>query len=90
MTLTEFFGKPFDRKYAYTIRCGGRRSRLGNRHNWDSYKVGEDEYMLTLKDRLKLQGFDDNSVLKGSQQEQWKQVGKTIPTIFTARLAPNL
>lgn len=82
ITLSEYLGKNFKKDVAYTIRCGGRKSKLNDRHNWDGYLVDDKEYRLTIDDGLKLQGFL-NYNLFGSENEKWKMLGNTIPTIFT-------
>lgn len=53
---------------AYTIRIGGRKSGVSNRHNWDGYIVNGKEYYLTPKDCMRLMGFSDEDyfVLKNS------------------------
>ena len=38
-TLTELLGKNFEKKIAYTIRCGGKNSPIDDKHNWDGYIV---------------------------------------------------
>jgi len=41
-------------------------------------------YRLTIKDCLKLQGFDEHSFeLVGSEKSHWQKVGNTIPTNLT-------
>ena len=82
-TLTQFMGKNFEKNTAYTIRCGGKNSRIDDKHNWDGYIVDGKEYRLTKEDCLKLQGFSSDFKLCGSNKDQWKQLGNTIPTIFT-------
>jgi DNA (cytosine-5)-methyltransferase 1 len=79
-----------EKDIAYTIRCGGKRSSIEGGHNWDGYYARLPDsaevfvYRLTIKDCLKLQGFDENTfVLFGSAQSQWKMVGNTIPTNLT-------
>lgn len=89
-TLAEYLKKPFEKKCAYTIRCGGRGSTLGNKHNWDAYLVDGREYRLTVEDGLRLQGFPSTFVLSGSLAKKWQQLGNTIPTIFTDMLAQNI
>lgn len=88
--LSTFFGKKFDKETAYTIRCGGRNSPINGKHNWDGYLIDNQEYRLTLEDCLKLQGFDKNFKLVGSQKEKWKMVGNTIPTIFTKMIGDRI
>lgn len=90
ITLSEFFGKNFEKKSAYTIRCGGRYTPINTRHNWDGYIVNGEEYRLTKEDCLKLQGFDSNFKLCGNNKQQWKQLGNTIPTIFTKLIGLNI
>lgn len=90
ITLSEFFGKNFEKKSAYTIRCGGRNTPINTRHNWDGYIVNGEEYRLTKEDCLKLQGFNSDFKLCGNNKQQWKQLGNTIPTIFTELIGLNI
>ncbi len=68
-TLSEFLGRPFEKKIAYTIRCGGKRSALNDKHNWDGYIVDGKEYRLTKEDCLKLQGFPPDFKLCGIRRK---------------------
>ena len=85
-TLSDYLGHKFEKETAYTIRCGGKRSPIDDRHNWDGYwrnnNGNREEYRLTIPDALKLQGFE-NYELVGTQTAKWKMLGNTIPTIFT-------
>lgn len=82
-SLTEYLGKDFEKKTAYTIRCGGRNSPLNDKHNWDGYIVDKKEYRLSIEDCLRLQGFKRDFVLHGSRTQQYKLLGNTIPTNLT-------
>ena len=82
VTLSKFFDRKFQKETAYTLRCGGRSSPINDRHNWDGYIVDGKEYRLSIEDGLKLQGFE-SFVLEGTETQKWKQLGNTIPTIFT-------
>ena len=90
ITLRQYLGKKFNKTFAYTIRCGGRRSPINDRHNWDGYIVNKKIYRLTIEDALKLQGFETNFKLIGNLQEKWNLLGNTIPTIFTKLIAKRL
>ena len=89
-TLTELLGKNFEKTTAYTIRCGGKNSPIDDKHNWDGYMVDGKEYRLTKEDCLKIQGFDADFKLRGNKKDQWKQLGNTIPTIFTEIIGLNI
>lgn len=91
LTLSEALGRPFDRKFAYTIRCGGRRSGVASRHNWDTYRVGASGlHVLTIEECKLLQGFDPSFELRGSDARRWKMLGNTIPTVFTHIIGERL
>lgn len=81
-TLSDYLGQNFKKDIAYTLRCGGKHSPIDDRHNWDGYWVDDKEYRLTVDDGLKLQGFNDYDFV-GKDNEKWKILGNTIPTIFT-------
>ena len=86
VTMKEYLGKNFEKKHAYTIRCGGARSPITSKQNWDGYMVDGKEYRLTIQDAKALQGFDDNFYLSEDKKEKkntWRYLGNTIPTRFT-------
>lgn len=89
-TLSELLNRNFEKKIAYTIRCGGKNSPIDDKHNWDGYMVDGKEYRLTIDDCLKIQGFDSNFKLCGNTKDKWKQLGNTIPTIFTELIGLNI
>lgn len=89
ITLSAFFNKKFEKDFSYTIRCGGRRSPINDRHNWDGYIVDGKEYRLTIDDCLKLQGFIDYKLV-GTNKDKWKLLGNTIPTIFTKMIGEKI
>ena len=89
-SLSELLGKNFEKKVAYTIRCGGKNSPINDKHNWDGYIVDGKEYRLTLDDCLKIQGYNSDFKLCGSNKDKWKQLGNTIPTIFTEIIGLNI
>jgi len=92
-TLSQFLGKNFEKPTAYTIRCGGKRSPIDDRHNWDGYWIlnngNREEYRLTLDDALKLQGFENYELL-GTQTAKWRMLGNTIPTILTTIIGKQI
>jgi DNA (cytosine-5)-methyltransferase 1 len=90
-TMTQLLGKHFDEKdIAYTIRCGGRRSGLGNKHNWDTYLVDGQAYVLSPRDCLMLQGFPEEwcATWEGTESQKYMRLGNTIPTCL-ARAVVN-
>jgi DNA (cytosine-5)-methyltransferase 1 len=90
ISLKEYLGKNFEKKHAYTIRCGGGHSPINDRHNWDGYWVDGEEYRLTIDDAKKLQGFDESFSMAAKPKDAWRHLGNTIPTIFTQMIADKI
>jgi DNA (cytosine-5)-methyltransferase 1 len=88
-TLSDYLGQNFKKNTAYTLRCGGKKSPINDRHNWDGYWVDDTEYRLTIDDGIKLQGFNNYNLI-GKTNEKWKLLGNTIPTIFTKIIGEQL
>lgn len=89
-TLSNYLGRNFAKSCAYTVRCGGRRSPIDDKHNWDGYMVDGEEYRLTKSDCLKLQGFPDSYQFKGTNTDVFKMLGNTIPTNLTFYLGKHI
>lgn len=75
----------FIKDIAFTIRCGGRKSPINSKQNWDGYYLENKEkeikeYRLTTSDMQILQGFDKTFKLVGTETEKQKLLGNTIPT----------
>jgi len=89
--LSDYLNLKLKKDIAYTIRCGGRNSPIKGRHNWDGYFTTDGKvYRLSLNDAKKLQGFEDEFILCGTQTQKWKQLGNTIPTVFTKMIGEKL
>jgi len=90
ITLSQYLNKNFEKKHAYTIRCGGKGSPIDDRHNWDGYWINGEQYRLTIDDSKKLQGFDENFIMAQKSNDAWRHLGNTIPTIFTRIVADKI
>jgi site-specific DNA-cytosine methylase len=88
--MREFLGRNYEKKYAYTIRCGGRRSPIASKQNWDGYMVDGVVHRLTLEEAKKLQGFPDGFHLSECSTTAWKHLGNTIPVVFSKLLADKI
>ena len=90
LTLNDVFGGIAERKYAFTIRIGGRRSGINNRFNWDCYIVDGKPRYVTLEEGLRLQGFPANFFLAGNTDQKFKQVGNSVPTTIVREIGAQL
>ena len=79
MTMTDVFGQPCVRKVGYTIRCGGRNSGIGSRHNWDAYEMADGNVrILTPREGLIMQGFPLTHFLSNSPAKAMHLLGNAV------------
>jgi len=74
-----------ERVIGFTLRCGGKRSPISDRRNWDQYYVrtiegNDEERALTEIDGLRLMGFpSERRFPKGlSYSQMMKQLGNSV------------
>ncbi len=66
------------REIGYTLRVGGRGSKINDRHNWDAYLVDGVVKQLSIKEGKKMQGFPDNFEFPVSKTQGIKQLGNSV------------
>lgn len=77
-TMSDIFNGKCNKKIGYTLRVGGRGSKIDDRRNWDSYLVDNQIRRITPKEGLLMQGFPANFVLPSSQTQAMKQLGNSV------------
>ena len=55
--MSDVFGGNCNKEIGYTLRVGGRGSKITDRRNWDAYCVNGKIVQLGFKEGLKMQGF---------------------------------
>ena len=78
MTMSDIFGEKCDKKIGYTLRVGGRGSKINDRRNWDSYMVNGKVKRLTPKEGKKMMGFPDDYAFPVSDSQAMKQLGNAV------------
>lgn len=58
-TMSDIFGGKCDKEIGYTLRVGGRGSKITDRRNWDAYRINGKIVQLGPKEGLKMQGFPE-------------------------------
>lgn len=82
ITLAQFLRVPVIKKYANTIRIGGRANTYSSK-NWNQYMMADGEpYQLSLEDGIRLQGFEGHT-FEDSESQVWRLLGNTIPTVLS-------
>ncbi len=77
-TMSDVFGGKCDKRIGFTLRVGGRGSKIKDRRNWDSYRVDGKIRRLGKKEGLKMQGFPDSFEFRVSETQAMKQLGNSV------------
>ncbi|HAT68414.1 MAG TPA: DNA cytosine methyltransferase [Candidatus Yonathbacteria bacterium] len=77
-TMSDVFGAPVTRDIGFTLRVGGKGSKITDRRNWDSYMVDGKVKRITPKEGKKMQGFPDDFIFPVSNSEAMKQLGNSV------------
>lgn len=78
LTMSEVFGGSCSRKIGFTLRCGGRRSPIDDRRNWDGYIVDGIVKRITSREGKKMQGFPDSFEFPVNESDAMKQLGNSV------------
>lgn len=77
-TMSDVFGAKVSRDIGFTLRVGGKGSKITDRRNWDSYLVDGKVKRLSPKEGKKMQGFPDEFVFPVSDNQAMKQLGNSV------------
>lgn len=79
-TMSDILGGKCEKEIGYTLRVGGRGSKITDRRNWDSYRVNGKIVRIGTKEGLKMQGFPDWFEFPPnlSEVQAMKQLGNSV------------
>lgn len=77
-TMTDIFGGKCEKKIGYTLRVGGRGSKINDRRNWDSYTVNGETRRLTPKEGKEMMGLPKDFIFPVSNAQAMKQLGNSV------------
>lgn len=77
-TMSDVFGGKANKEIGFTLRVGGKGSKITDRRNWDTYLVDGKLRVLSPKEAKKMQGFPDEFVFPVSNSQAMKQLGNSV------------
>jgi DNA (cytosine-5)-methyltransferase 1 len=77
-TLSDIFNGKCEKDIGFTLRVGGRGSKIDDRRNWEFYRVDGDVKRLTSKEGKQMQGFPDDFIFPVSEVQAMKQLGNSV------------
>ncbi len=76
--MSDIWGWECNKKIGFTLRVGGRWSKIDDRRNWDNYIVNWEERRLSSKEGKKMQGFPSDFQFPVSEVQAMKQLGNSV------------
>jgi DNA (cytosine-5)-methyltransferase 1 len=89
-TMSDVMGGYVPRDVGFTLRCGGRGSKIHDRRNWDSYLVDGKVQQLNPQQGLLMQGFPEGFILPVSDTQAMKQLGNSVAVDAIQATAKNI
>jgi DNA (cytosine-5)-methyltransferase 1 len=78
LTMSNIWNGDCPKKIGYTLRVGGRGSKIDDRRNWDSYLVNGKVKRLGIEEGKKMQGLPKDFVFPVSETQAMKQLGNSV------------
>ena len=88
--MSDVWGGECSREIGFTVRVGGRGSKIDDRRNWDAYLVNGEVKRLSFKEAQKIQGFPDNYHFPVSATQAMKQLGNSVAIDAVKAVGSNL
>jgi len=77
-TMSDVWEGDCSREIGFTIRVGGRGSKIDDRRNWDAYFVNGEAKQLGVKQGKKMQGFPNDFEFPVCKTQAIKQLGNSV------------
>ena len=77
-TMSDIFGGDCSKDIGFTLRVGGRGSKINDRRNWEFYYVDKKVKRLGVKEGKMMMGFPDSFIFPVSETQAMKQLGNSV------------
>lgn len=77
-TMSDIFGGKCTKDIGFTLRVGGRGSKIGDRRNWEFYNVGGEVKRIGIKEAKMMMGLPDDFHFPVSETQSMKQLGNSV------------
>ncbi len=77
-TMSDIFNGKCSKDIGFTMRVGGRGSKINDRRNWEFYRVNNEIKRITSKEGKLMQGLPDDFTFTVSEIQAMKQLGNSV------------
>lgn len=89
-TISDIFKGHCERDIGYTLRCGGKGSKYGDKRNYEFYMVDNKIKRIDIEEGKKLQGFPSWFEFPVSKTNTMKQLGNSVAVDAIEAVANNI
>jgi hypothetical protein len=89
-TMSDIFKEKCNRDIGFTLRVGGRGSKINDRRNWEFYEVGGKIKRIGIKEAKMMMGFPENFIFPVSECQAMKQLGNSVAVLAVKAVAENV
>ncbi|CAG1023328.1 partial DNA (cytosine-5)-methyltransferase 1, partial [Patescibacteria group bacterium] len=89
-TMSDVFEGLCSRDIGFTLRVGGRGSKIDDRRNWEFYQVNNEIRRIKSKEAKRIQGFPDNFHFPVSEVSAMKQLGNSVAVDAIQMVGKNI
>ncbi|MDD2744984.1 MAG: DNA cytosine methyltransferase [Candidatus Gracilibacteria bacterium] len=89
-TMSDIWGGDCNKKIGFTLRVGGKGSKIDDRRNWDSYLVNGEIKRLSSKEGKKMQGLPEDFSFPVSESQAMKQLGNSVAVPAIQAIAESI
>ncbi|NOT16308.1 MAG: HpaII family restriction endonuclease [Methylotenera sp.] len=77
-TMADIFNAPCDKKIGFTLRVGGKGSKIDDRRNYEFYRVNGEVRRINLDEARELMSFPKDFKFPVSKSQAMKQLGNSV------------
>lgn len=77
-TMSDIWGEPCEKKIGFTIRVGGKGSKIEDRRNWEFYRVAGEVKRIGIEQSKKMMGLPKSFNFPVSKTQAMKQLGNSV------------
>lgn len=89
-TMSDIFSGSCKKDIGFTLRVGGRGSKIGDRRNWEFYEVDGEVRRIGIKEAKMMMGLPENFHFPVSETQAMKQLGNSVAVDAIHETAKNL
>ncbi len=89
-TMSDVLNGKCEKEIGFTLRVGGRGSKITDRRNWEFYKVNGEIQRVRIEEGKQMQGFPQDFVFPVSEVQSMKQLGNSVAVFAVKEVAKNI